>query len=139
MDDRSANDRSRTMAAVRSTNTTPERSVRAALHRLGVRYRLGQVVETGGRPIRPDLVFKGARVVVFVDGCFWHGCPDHCRRPGSNVEYWNAKIDRNRARDARTETALRDAGWTVVRVWEHEPAADAAVALAALLKDRRRR
>lgn len=127
------------MAAVRSTNTTPERSVRSALHHLGVRYRLGQVIETGGRRIRPDLVFKRARVVVFVDGCFWHGCPDHCRRPGSNVDYWNAKIERNRARDASHELALRDAGWTVVRVWEHEAPAEAALALAALLDDRRRR
>jgi DNA mismatch endonuclease (patch repair protein) len=139
VDDRSVADRSRTMAAVRSHNTTPERSLRAALHRLGVRYRLGQVVETGGRRIRPDLVFKGARVALFVDGCFWHGCPDHCRRPGSNVDYWNAKIERNRARDARHEDALTVSGWTVVRVWEHEPPSEAAAALAALLDERRRR
>lgn len=139
MDDRSAADRSRTMAAVRSTNTSPERSVRAALHHLGVRYRLGQVVEAGGRRVRPDLVFKGARVAVFVDGCFWHGCPDHCRRPGSNVDYWNAKIERNRARDVRNEEALTVAGWTVVRVWEHEAPAEAAAALAELLGGRRRR
>jgi DNA mismatch endonuclease (patch repair protein) len=139
VDDRSAADRSRTMAAVRSTDTTPERSVRRALHHLGVRYRLGQVIPAGGRRVRPDLVFKGARVAVFVDGCFWHGCPDHCRRPGSNVDYWNAKIERNQARDARTAEALREAGWTVVRVWEHEPPGEAAMALAALLGDRRRR
>ena len=138
MDDRSAADRSRTMAAVRSTNTTPERSMRAALHRQGVRYRLGQVIETDGRRIRPDLVFKGARVAVFVDGCFWHGCPDHCRKPGSNVEYWHGKIDRNRARDLRNEEALTAAGWIVVRVWEHEPAAEAAAGLVVLLQERRR-
>ena len=94
------------MAAVRSTDTTPERSVRRALHHLGVRYRLGQVIQAGGRRVRPDLVFKGARVAVFVDGCFWHGCADHCRRPGSNVDYWNAKIERNQARDARTAEAF---------------------------------
>ena len=125
------------MAAVRSHNTTPERSVRVALHALGVRYRLGQVVETDGRRIRPDLVFKRARVAVFVDGCFWHGCPEHCRRPGSNVDYWNAKIERNRSRDVRNEAALAGAGWTVVRVWEHEPPAEAAAALATLLRARR--
>lgn len=108
------------MAAVRSTNTTPERLLRSALHALGVRYRLGQTIHAGGRRVRPDIVFKRAGVAVFIDGCFWHGCPEHCRMPGSNTDYWNAKIERNRARDYATDEELRAAGWIVMRAWEHE-------------------
>jgi DNA mismatch endonuclease, patch repair protein len=127
------------MAAVRSKNTTPERLLRSALHAAGVRYRLGQDVVVAGRKVRPDLVFRRVRLAVFVDGCFWHGCPDHCRMPNTNRDYWTPKIDRNRARDQNTDDVLRSAGWTVVRVWEHEDASVAAARVSDLLAERRAR
>jgi DNA mismatch endonuclease (patch repair protein) len=70
--------------------------------------------------VRPDFVFRARRVAVFVDGCFWHGCPRHYRRPGSRRAFWDAKIARNQERDREVTRALRRAGWTVLRVWEHE-------------------
>lgn len=73
-----------------------------------------------------DIVFRGARVAVEVRGCYWHGCPEHCRRPKANSKYWNAKISRNMARDKDMDRRLADAGWTVVLVWEHEDSESAA-------------
>lgn len=126
------------MAAVRSTDTSIERRLRSALHASGVRFRLDQTIAVQGRRVRPDIVFKAARVVVFVDGCFWHGCPEHCRTPSTNVEYWSPKIERNRARDARNDDELEAAGWTVVRVWEHEPAAGVAKSIKHLIQQSRK-
>ncbi len=107
------------MRGNRNRDTGPEMAVRRAVHALGLRYRVA------ARPIRgvrrsADLVFRRRRVAVFVDGCFWHGCPDHFVLPRTNVDYWTAKIDGNRARDAETDALLAGAGWTVIRVWEHE-------------------
>jgi DNA mismatch endonuclease (patch repair protein) len=107
------------MRGNRNRDTGPEMAVRRAVHALGLRYRVA------ARPIRgvrrsADLVFRRRRVAVFVDGCFWHGCPDHFVLPRTNVDYWTAKIDGNRARDAQTDALLAGAGWTVIRVWEHE-------------------
>jgi DNA mismatch endonuclease (patch repair protein) len=76
------------------------------------------------------------RVAVFVDGCFWHGCPQHCRMPTRNRSYWEAKIGRNRERDATISAALIQGGWTVVRVWEHEPVTAAAARIGAALSAR---
>lgn len=122
------------MSAIRSTDTTPERRLRSHLHRLGVRYRLGQVIRLDvGRPIKPDLVSKRYRVAVFVDGCFWHGCREHCRMPSSNSAYWLLKIGGNMRRDGETDTRLSHAGWTVVRIWEHEDPLQAAERLRDLL------
>lgn len=109
----------RTMQGNRSRDTKPELRLRSVLHARGLRYRVA------ARPIRgvrrtADVVFFSARVAVFVDGCFWHGCPHHYRRPSSNVGYWDAKVRRNEARDCEVEALLAEAGWTVVRVWEHE-------------------
>lgn len=133
MDDRDPAARSRTMAAIKSRDTSAERRIRSALHRAGVRFRLGQQIVTGGRRVRPDIVFRRARVALFIDGCFWHGCPQHCRMPSSNVKYWNPKIERNRTRDQRNDEELRATGWTVVRVWEHDdPAAVVDVVTTAL-------
>lgn len=137
MDDRSESDRSRTMAAIRSTNTRPERKLRSALHTAGVRFRLGQVVTTENRKVRPDIVFRGARLVVFVDGCFWHGCPSHCRMPSSNTDYWDSKIERNRVRDRLTDDALQRDGWVTIRIWEHEDPDVGAACVARALKERR--
>ena len=71
-------------------------------------------------PGRPDFIFRSARLAIFVDGCFWHGCPKHGRKPHSNREYWLPKLRRNRERDTAVKRALRSAGWTVIRLWEHD-------------------
>lgn len=115
MDDRTTAQRSETMRRVRSRNTSCEVALRRELHRRGLRYSLKKRLAGS-----PDIVFVQARVAVFVDGCFWHGCPEHCRRPSSNRAYWVKKIDRNMARDARVSTELAGDGWRVVRLWEHE-------------------
>lgn len=79
---------------------------------------------------RADMVFAGARVAVFIDGCFWHGCEEHGRRKGQNRDYWNHKIKRNRERDLDTTRQLTDSGWHVIRVWEHDDPEDAATSIA---------
>jgi DNA mismatch endonuclease, patch repair protein len=109
--------RSRTMASVSSRRTDLEQRLAKEMWRLGLRgWRRGR--RTAGA--KPDFVFVGARVAVFVDGCFWHGCPACAKRPASNVEYWRPKIARNRARDAQQTRALRAEGWAVIRLWGHE-------------------
>jgi DNA mismatch endonuclease (patch repair protein) len=87
-----------------------------------MRYRVDLPISAAGiRPVRPDIVFTKQRICCFIDGCWWHGCPEHGRRrTSSNGEYWNAKIARNMERDAEQQDALERAGWTVVRFWEHE-------------------
>jgi len=112
------------MIAARRRDTAPERALRSALHRLGLRFRVDISPEKGSRR-RADIVFPRARVAVYVDGCYWHGCPHHATWPTANAEWWRSKIEANRARDADTDRQLRAAGWTVVRVWEHEGAAAA--------------
>lgn len=119
-DDRSPAQRSETMRRVRAKDTSCEMLLRRELHRRGLRYRLHTNL-----PGKPDLVFASARVVVFVDGCFWHGCPEHCRLPATNREYWERKIARNRERDEAATLALADAGWKVIRIWEHQIASPA--------------
>ncbi len=108
--------RSQQMARIRGSNTTPELLLRSELWMRGYRYRLKQRV----LGCRPDLVFLGARVAVFVDGCFWHGCPDDYSRPGTREDFWAAKLTQNLERDRRQTLALERDGWSVVRVWEHE-------------------
>ncbi len=108
--------RSAVMARVQGRDTNPERIVRGLLHRMGYRFRLHR----GDLPGKPDIVLPRYHKVVFVHGCFWHGhggCP-RARRPASNVEFWNRKIDANIARDARVALQLREAGWDVLTVWE---------------------
>ena len=109
--------RSQVMARVKGRDTAPERIVRKLLWDAGYRYRLH-----GKLPGKPDLVFAGRRVAVFVHGCFWHGhdCARGAREPKANAEYWRAKIGRNRARDARVAAELTAMGWTPVTVWECE-------------------
>jgi DNA mismatch endonuclease, patch repair protein len=114
--------RRKTMAAVKSRNTTPELAVRSLVHRLGFRFRLHGVDLPGS----PDLVLPKHRAVIFVHGCFWHG--HSCRRkrpkPQTNVEYWQAKIERNCRRDRRVRRRLRSAGWRVLVVWECQATRD---------------
>jgi DNA mismatch endonuclease, patch repair protein len=107
------------MSAQRSRDTGPEVALRKALYARGLRFRIHwPVPELPRRTI--DIAFPGRRVAVFVDGCFWHGCDAHGSVPASNREWWNAKLAKNRARDADTDDHLRVAGWAVVRIWEHE-------------------
>lgn len=124
------------MRANRGKDTSPELALRRLLYRRGLRYR----VDT--RPIpeirrRADLVFSGARVAVFVDGCFWHGCPEHYRPATRNAEFWRDKIEGNRNRDVETTEALRIAGWAVIRVWEHDAPESAAELIAHEVQARR--
>ena len=104
------------MARIRGKNTIPERLLRTALWTAGYRYRLHRRV----CGVRPDIVFVGAKVAVFVDGCFWHMCPKHFTMPATNRPFWSAKLKRNRERDVSSASVLRRAGWKVVRFWEHE-------------------
>lgn len=100
-------------------------ALRRQLHSLGMRYRLHRAPVEGLRR-KADIIFRGARVAVFVDGCFWHGCPEHGRRNHEvNSWYWPEKIARNQARDRATDAAFAQAGWQVVRVWEHDLLDDA--------------
>ncbi len=121
------------MQGNRSIDTRPELALRSELHRRGYRFRKS-VAPVAGVRCRADVVFARARVAVFVDGCFWHRCPEHGTRPRTNSSYWQVKLDRNVARDRRNDDALTASGWTVVRVWEHEDVRDAADRVEAILK-----
>jgi DNA mismatch endonuclease (patch repair protein) len=109
--------------------------LRSRLHRRGLRFRVNVAPEPSLRR-RADIVFPRARVAVFVDGCFWHGCPTHASWPVNNGDYWRTKIEGNRARDAETTRRLLSRGWAVVRVWEHEDPDAAADRVAAILAAR---
>ncbi len=110
------------MKANRRTDTKPELSLRHALHRLGYRYRKDYRLDlASGRRVRPDIAFTARKVAVFVDGCFWHACPEHGSKPKANEWYWGPKLIRNVERDRINDAALILAGWTVVRLWEHVP------------------
>ncbi|MFF3994566.1 very short patch repair endonuclease [Streptomyces cyaneofuscatus] len=123
-----------TMRGNRGRDTTPELRIRSLLHREGLRYRVSARPLPGVRRTA-DLVFTRARVAVFVDGCFWHGCPDHCRPARTNSDFWRAKIDGNRVRDAQTDQLLVEAGWRAIRIWEHEDPVRAARRVAAVVRD----
>ncbi|MFF2011142.1 very short patch repair endonuclease [Streptomyces sp. NPDC058195] len=113
------------MQAIRSRDTKPERLVRQLVHAQGLRYRVAAKPLPGLRRTA-DMVFRPAKVAVFIDGCYWHGCPEHYVPPRTNHGYWSEKVARNIARDRDTNQHLADAGWTVLRFWEHEPSRDCA-------------
>ena len=124
------------MRANRSRDTKPELRVRRLLHARGLRYKVAK------RPIpalrrTADLVFSGPRVAVFIDGCYWHGCPEHFTMPTTNSDYWSTKIGRNQARDRETTSRLEDRGWLVLRFWEHETPAAVAEEIGRLVRARR--
>jgi DNA mismatch endonuclease (patch repair protein) len=121
------------MQATKGRHNGVELRLRSALHRLGLRFRVHRRILAGSTRTA-DIVFVRRRVVVFVDGCFWHGCPVHMTWPKSNSDWWRAKIEANRRRDADTDARLAAAGWEVVRVWEHELADDAARRIARLVQ-----
>ena len=125
------------MQRQQTRDTQPELAVRRLLHAAGLRYRVDEPpVRTLRR--RADVVFGPAKVALFVDGCFWHGCPDHGARPThSNNAYWTDKIRRNRERDHQTDAELESAGWISIRVWEHEDARDVADRVILVVKSRR--
>jgi DNA mismatch endonuclease (patch repair protein) len=106
-------------------DTKPERELRSMLHGMGLRYRVDKSPLPGLRT-RADLVFFRAQVAVFVDGCFWHGCPEHYRPAHKNAAFWRAKLTENQTRDRLTDERLAEQGWRVVRIWEHENLAVAA-------------
>lgn len=101
-------------------DTKPELAVRRLVHASGLRYRVDFAPLSEMRRRKADLVFTRAKVAVFVDGCFWHGCPRHYRKATTNADYWVAKVRANQARDTSTDLALSESGWTVLRFWEHE-------------------
>jgi DNA mismatch endonuclease (patch repair protein) len=117
-------------------DTKPELALRRAVWRLGLRYRVDLAPIPGRR--RADIVFTRARVAVYVDGCFWHRCPLHASIPKANREWWIAKLEANVARDRDTDARLRERGWGVARVWEHQDMEQAANAIAALVHRVRR-
>ena len=120
------------MRRQRSRDTQPEVALRRSLFAMGKRYRVHYPVP--GMPRRAiDIAFTRARLAVFVDGCFWHSCPQHATSPTNNAEWWATKLERNRQRDAESDEHLQSLGWTVVRVWEHEPSAEAAARVCGLL------
>ena len=105
--------------ANRKTDTKPEKRLRTLLHRNGYRFRKDLTIQLSDLRVRPDIVFTRQRVAVFVDGCFWHRCPEHGSTPRANSAYWGPKLDRNVERDRLVDERLREAGWQVVRIWEH--------------------
>lgn len=118
------------MQAIRSRDTAPEWLIRRLLHARGLRYRVA------ARPLpelrrTADMVFRPTKVAVFVDGCYWHGCPEHYVSPKTNPRYWSAKVATNMARDQDTNERLTEAGWTVLRFWEHESPDACALTIAA--------
>ncbi|MFJ3505291.1 very short patch repair endonuclease [Streptomyces sp. NPDC090135] len=124
------------MRANRGKDTGPELALRRLLYASGLRYRVD------ARPVpeirrRADLVFPGVRVAVFVDGCFWHGCPEHYRPATRNAEFWRKKIEGNKGRDSETNEILRSAGWSVIRVWEHQAPEAAAELVSEEVRTRR--
>ncbi len=118
--------------ANRRADTKPEVAVRSALHRRGFRFRKDLPIRADGLTVRPDIVFTRRRIAVFIDGCFWHSCPDHGSTPRSNPGYWGPKLATNAERDRRVNRALADAGWIVFRAWEHEHPDDIVDHIAAL-------
>ncbi|MFC9962252.1 very short patch repair endonuclease [Streptomyces nigra] len=126
------------MQGNRSRDTRPELALRRAIHARGLRYRVGV------RPLpslrrTADLVFTRCKVAVFLDGCFWHGCPEHHSLAATNSSFWAEKVRKNRDRDADTNRRLADAGWLVIRVWEHEDPVIAAERVSALVMERRKK
>ena len=123
------------MRSNKGRDTAPEVRLRSAVHRLGLRFRVGMRPLPGFRRTA-DLVFTKQRVAVFLDGCFWHGCPEHYTAPVAHSDYWKDKVAANVARDRQTDEQLKEAGWRVVRVWEHEDLDAAAKRIRSLINDR---
>jgi DNA mismatch endonuclease (patch repair protein) len=124
------------MSRQRSRDTGIEMALRRELHRAGLRFRIHRRPLPGVRR-EVDIVFGPIKVAVFVDGCYWHGCPEHATWPKRNAEFWKAKIEGNRARDADTDARFAEAGWMVVRVWEHEDPVTASIKIESVVRELR--
>lgn len=129
---------SKRMSLQATRDTAPEMRLRSTLHALGLRYRV-HVRPVAKLRRTADIVFAGTKVAVFVDGCFWHSCPEHGTAPSSNSVWWAEKLAKNVERDADTDSRLAAAGWLVVRVWEHEDPAEASSRVADAVRGRRPR
>jgi DNA mismatch endonuclease (patch repair protein) len=123
------------MLATRRRDTAAEVAIRAALEAYGLVYEVDRAILPEIRR-RADLLFGRERVAAFVDGCFWHACPLHATWPKKNAAWWRAKIEANQQRDADTDRRLAEAGWAVIRVWEHEDPVEAATRIAAIVRER---
>jgi DNA mismatch endonuclease (patch repair protein) len=124
------------MQGNRNRDTSPEIAVRSLVHRAGLRYRVAARPLPGLRRTA-DLVFRPVKVSVFIDGCYWHMCPEHGHYPASNASYWTPKLDGNVRRDRETDKQLQEAGWLVMRFWEHQPSDAIANAVIAAVSERR--
>src|SRR5437868_12527908 len=111
----------RRMVSTPARDNPRERALRAELHRRGFRFRLHRALLPENRRRTVDIALPGVRIAIFLDGCFWHGCPKHGTEPKSNARWWREKIHDNRARDRDTQRRLEGLGWTVLRIWEHVP------------------
>lgn len=126
---------SRRMSTLKRTDNEAELAVRRVLYAAGCRYRVQYPVP--GLPRRTiDIAFTRAKVAVFIDGCFWHGCPEHGTAPRANSDWWGVKLAANRGRDLDTTARLTDQGWRVLRVWEHEPPVETLERVRRLLEER---
>lgn len=123
------------MRANRGRDTRPELAVRRILHAHGLRYRINMALDFDARR-RADITFTRAKLIVFIDGCFWHGCPTHYTAPVTQAGFWAEKRAKNMARDQETTSRLEDEGWSVLRFWEHESPAAVAAAIEAMYNDR---
>lgn len=126
------------MERQRRRDTEPEVAIRRRLHAVGVRFRVDAPLEPGLR-VRGDIVWRTRRLVVFVDGCFWHGCPEHGTWPKANADWWRSKIVANVARDRHADEVLTTGGWHVLRFWEHDDAGVVTEAILIALGRRERR
>ncbi len=125
----------RAMRANRGRDTSLELRVRGELHRRGLRYRV-DLAPLAGLRSRADIVFTRRRIAVYLDGCFWHGCPTHGVTPKAHAEFWTQKLARNKQRDAETSRVLTEAGWAVLRFWEHEDTAAVVAAIESAVRQR---
>jgi len=107
--------RSYCMSRIKGKDTKPELILRKALWSNGLRYRLKNKL-----PGRPDIIFRARKIAIFVDGCFWHGCPDHCQIHKTNQPFWESKLSKNKSRDKEVNRVLENVGWSVIRFWEHD-------------------
>lgn len=124
------------MSRQKSRDTKIEIDLRRTLHAAGLRYRVHRRPVKGVRR-EADIVFGPTRVAVFIDGCFWHGCPEHATWPKTNADFWRTKIETNRRRDLDTDRKFAEAGWLVIRVWEHEALPAAAAKIHEAVQQRR--
>ncbi len=124
------------MKGNKRADTSPEMALRSRLHRAGLRFRKDKRIDLGERKVRPDIVFTRQRLAIFVDGCFWHLCPEHGRVPGGrNADYWHEKLTGNRRRDLQDTELLQEDGWRVLRFWEHTSPDEAAAHIHQIISD----